>query len=244
MMCDLNCKNLKCIATGECVDVPAVADAPSLAPTYCSVDGAAWCEVCAEKGRCSWCPASKPIRRTVIAFTGLAGSGKSTAALHLVKNHGFERVRFAGPLKAMLAALGCTPAEIDGDRKEVPCDLLGGKTPRHAMQTLGTEWGRDLIAPDLWIRAWEAACAKVLAGKPIVVDDCRFPNEAEAIRRAGGVIVQIKRPGAGTTAAGHVSEAHHLPALTIVSNTSTETAFLAVIDTLVRDLSWANVEPA
>jgi hypothetical protein len=69
--------------------------------------------------------------------------------MHLVNHRGFARVRFAGPLKAMMAALGCTNAEIDGDRKEVPCDLLGGKSPRWAMQTLGTEWGRKLIGDDL-----------------------------------------------------------------------------------------------
>lgn len=175
--------------------------------------------------------------RTVIAFTGLAGAGKSTAAAHLVKRHGFERIRFAGPFKAMMAALGCTPEQIDGSEKETPCDLLGGKTPRHAMQTLGTEWGRDLIVSDLWIRAWRAAVAKVPAGTPIVIDDCRFPNEAEAVRAAGGILVRIDRPGAGTTSV-HASEQHDLPAVTTLRNVADEHYLRDLVDTLIADLSW------
>ncbi|WP_296584874.1 deoxynucleotide monophosphate kinase [Xanthobacter sp.] len=145
-------------------------------------------------------------RQIIIGFAGRAGAGKTTAAQHLVQHHGFERVRFAGPLKAMMRALGCTEEEVDGARKEMPCDLLGGRTPRLAMQWLGTEWGRDMIAPDLWTRAWEYAAA----GKPrVVVDDVRFPNEVEAVRRLGGVVLQLIAPGdlaLASSFAGHVSE--------------------------------------
>jgi hypothetical protein len=31
----------------------------------------------------------------------------------------------------------------------------------------------------------------------LVVTDVRFPNEADAIRQAGGVVVRIERPGVG-----------------------------------------------
>lgn len=145
-------------------------------------------------------------RQIIIGFAGRAGAGKTTAAKHLVQHHGFVRVRFAGPLKAMMRALGCTEEEVDGAGKELPCDLLGGRTPRQAMQWLGTEWGRDMIAPDLWTRAWEYAAA----GKPrVVVDDVRFPNEVEALRRLGGVVIQLLAPGdlePASQAAGHVSE--------------------------------------
>lgn len=177
--------------------------------------------------------------RTIIAFTGLAGAGKSTAAFHLVKSRGFERVRFAGPLKAMMAALGLTAAEIDGDRKEQPCDLLGGKTPRWAMQTIGTEWGRKLIGDDLWIRAWQHAVSQLPAGVPVVVDDCRFPNEAAAVQAAGGILVRIDRPGAGT-ASVHESEQHALPAVRTLHNTLDEKNLREQIDVLLRDLSWAD----
>ncbi|MFG1370674.1 deoxynucleotide monophosphate kinase [Xanthobacter oligotrophicus] len=140
----------------------------------------------------------------LIGFAGRAGAGKTTAARHLIERHGFERVRFAGPLKEMMRALGCTEDEIDGTRKEVPCDLLGGRTPRQAMQWLGTEWGREMIAPDLWTRAWAYAAA----GKPkVVVDDVRFPNEVEAIRAFGGVVIEITTAAAANPSTlQHVSE--------------------------------------
>lgn len=178
--------------------------------------------------------------RRIVAFTGLAGSGKSTAALHLVKSADYERVRFAGPLKAMMAALGLTHEEIEGHLKEKPCALLGGKTPRYAMQTIGTEWGRDIIARDLWIRAWSAAVDRLPVGVPVVVDDCRFENEAAAVLAAGGQIIRVVRPGAGAGAAGHSSEAEvgSLPATLEIQNDSTLAAFLERIDVAVRDLSW------
>lgn len=175
--------------------------------------------------------------RTIIAFTGLAGAGKSTAASHLVNHSVYTRVRFAGPLKAMMAALGLTAAEIDGDRKEEPCALLGGKTPRWAMQTIGTEWGRKLIDESLWVRAWRADVDRLPEGWPVVVDDCRFPNEAAAIQAAGGHIVRIERPGAGT-ASKHESELHQLPAMLTIQNDKSEADLFRQIDSFLRDLSW------
>lgn len=187
---------------------------------------------------CGDCP-RQGHSRLIIGLSGLAGSGKSTAAAHLVHRHGFARVRFAGPLKAMMAALGLTHEQIEGSEKEVPCALLGGRTPRYAMQTIGTEWGRDLIAPDLWIRAWRAAVDAVPAGQPIVCDDVRFPNEADAIRAAGGFLVRVERPGAGAGAAGHSSEGQDLgvPVCTIENNQ--DLAWLALrVNAVVRNLSW------
>jgi hypothetical protein len=184
-------------------------------------------------------PLLVPSTRTVIAFTGLAGSGKSTAAAHLVKHFGFTRVRFAGPLKDMMRALGLTEAEIEGSLKETPCDLLGGKTPRYAMQTIGTEWGRDIITPDIWIRAWQAAVDRLPVGASVVVEDCRFPNEGDAVSAAGGIIVRVERPGAGSGAAGHSSEAYAIPAVFTLHNTGSLTDFLVGVDAAVRDLSWA-----
>lgn len=142
----------------------------------------------------------------IIALTGYAGSGKSTAAKILVERHGFTLVKFAGPLKQMMRCLGLGDREIEGDLKERPLDVLGGKTPRHAMQTLGTEWGRDLIDPDLWVNvAMEAAWRLTDEGGKVVLDDCRFLNEAAAVRAEGGMIAEVIRPGVGPQS-GHASE--------------------------------------
>jgi hypothetical protein len=106
----------------------------------------------------------------------------------------------------MLRAIGLDDRHIEGDLKEKPCDLLAGQTPRHAMQTLGTEWGRQCIAPDLWVALCRREIALCLAqGESVVVDDVRFENEAAVIRALGGCVLSIDR--AENADKSHVSEA-------------------------------------
>ena len=112
------------------------------------------------------------------ACTGPGLAWQVHAVGHLVAKHGFVRVRFADPLKAMMRQLGPGEREIDGDLKEVPSAILGGQTPRYAMQHLGTEWGRNLIHPDLWVMAWKERAKQC---ERVVADDCRFPNEVQNI---------------------------------------------------------------
>lgn len=146
----------------------------------------------------------------MIALTGYAGSGKTTAAKYLVEAHGFTLVKFAGPLKSMMRCLGLGDREIEGDLKEQPCAILGGKTPRHAMQTLGTEWGRALIHSDLWVNAAMEMAADVLDhGGRVVIDDMRFGNEVKAVKSNGGIIIRINRPGVGPVNA-HTSESNDI----------------------------------
>ena len=93
------------------------------------------------------------------------------------------------------AGLGLSEEQVNGSRKGEPDPSLGGHTPRYLMQTLGTEWGRRMISDDIWLRAW----VKALGGhRNVVVDDVRFPNEAELIRSLGGYIIQIDRPNGPT----------------------------------------------
>lgn len=157
----------------------------------------------------------------LIGITGYAGSGKTTAARILVERHKFLQVKFAGPLKAMVRCLGLGDAEIEGNLKELPSAILGGKTPRHAMQTLGSEWGRDLIHPNLWVNAAMAMVDDALDhGGRVVIDDLRFPNEAEAIKSRGGMIVRIQRDGVGPVNAHH-SEANDIPPDWMIYNSGT-----------------------
>lgn len=138
----------------------------------------------------------------VIGLVGLKQAGKSTTADYLVRRHGFERGKFAAALKAMLRVLllyrgaGDEIVErmIEGDLKEVSTPLLNWKTPREAMQTLGTEWGRDCVHPDLWVDTETERVGRSLT-RGVVFEDVRFPNEVAAIRRMGGRIWQIDRPG-------------------------------------------------
>lgn len=138
----------------------------------------------------------------LIALSGPAGSGKSTAAAYLVECHGFTLVKFATPLKNMLRAVGLTEREIEGDLKEVPNDKLCRRTPRYAMQTLGTEYGRNIIGETFWTNLWEREAQRY---DRVVCDDCRFENEAATIRNMGGIIVGLT--GRGGIAGAHMSEA-------------------------------------
>ena len=136
----------------------------------------------------------------LIGFCGLKGSGKDTAAgpfLHA----GWQKVAFAQTLKDMvhvlLRARGCHDPEryTDGDRKEFATPYLMNRTARHVMQTLGTEFGRDQVHPDLWIDTWRIKVSDLLeAGEGVVVTDIRFQNEADAIKKLGGRVFRVVRP--------------------------------------------------
>jgi hypothetical protein len=144
----------------------------------------------------------------LIGLTGAAGCGKSTAAQHLIGVYGFLRVKLAEPLKDMLRAVGLTDDEIEGHLKEKPCAILCGNTPRHAMITLGTEWGRECIGSNFWTGLWTRKVERYLdEGHDIVVDDCRFQNEVEAIEALGGHVIKVIRPCNDLPAINHVSEA-------------------------------------
>lgn len=140
------------------------------------------------------------MKHTLIAFTGLAQAGKTTAASFL-ENVGYQRLSFAAPLKAMIAVL-----TRETDKDALPPELCG-KTLREAYQSLGTEWARNMIGQDIWINVARARIQEVLASpdiRGVVVDDVRFDNEAELIRSLGGVVIKVNRPN--LSAMDHASE--------------------------------------
>lgn len=131
----------------------------------------------------------------MIGVTGRKYHGKDSVSRELALQ-GYKVLRFAGPLKAMLRAFYKShdlddytiERKIEGDLKEFPCPLLRGKTPRFAMQTLGDEWGRQLIAVDLWT---ESMRVRLAATEKAVVPDCRYPNEADFLRSLGADIWRV-----------------------------------------------------
>jgi hypothetical protein len=139
----------------------------------------------------------------IIGITGYKSSGKSVVARWLVDNYKYTQISFAYPLKNMLKAIGLTDEQLYGDLKEIPCELLLGQTPRWAMQSLGTEWGRKLIHEDLWLNAWKHTVA---SHSNVVVDDFRFPNEAKMFHAMGAKTIRVIRPGMDINASVHESE--------------------------------------
>jgi hypothetical protein len=65
-------------------------------------------------------------------------------------------------------------------------------TPRLALQTLGTEWGRRLYE-NVWVDYAFAQIEK-MDGKRFCISDVRFPNEVRGIASNGGECFRIRRP--------------------------------------------------
>ena len=139
----------------------------------------------------------------LIGIAGRARSGKDTVANFIIAAIGGYRYSFADPIRAMLAPLGVDMNDPYWQaRKEDVIPALG-VSPRRMMQTLGTEWGRQLINPDLWIIM---AHQRLLQNGPgMVIPDVRFENEAAWIRKHGGWIIHVIRPEAKAVEA-HASE--------------------------------------
>lgn len=152
-------------------------------------------------------PVNKPI---LIGLYGKARSGKDTAAAHLADKLKLHQYSFAEPLKTMLKSVFGDHFH-EGDRSGICPET--GQTYRHMMQTLGTEWGRQLMTPNIWVnlvdRRWQHVRKRM--GFPdaqgMVLSDIRFDSEAEWLIANGGYIIEIQRPGVAIAESSHASEA-------------------------------------
>jgi len=144
----------------------------------------------------------------LIGITGKARSGKDTFAEMLERELDealgvlslTSVASFADPIKDMLYG------GLDLEDKDPEAEEVYGKSYRYLAQALGTEWGREMIDPDIWVRAFHAQYKDDT--NPIILTDVRFENEARFIRDRVGVIVHMERPDQEIIAeSGHKSEA-------------------------------------
>jgi hypothetical protein len=128
----------------------------------------------------------------IIGLCGAAGAGKGSVANVLVTKYFFSEIAFADPLYQMISTVTGLTVEQLHDRavKEAAIGWLG-KSPRQLLQTLGTEWGRGMVADDLWVRL---AMRRAREHGDTVITDVRFDNEAEAVLAGGGEVWQVARP--------------------------------------------------
>jgi hypothetical protein len=112
----------------------------------------------------------------LIGLVGLAGAGKNTAADVFIRA-GYQDVAFADEIKRIARQMGWT-GEKTG-------------TGRELLQNIGMA-GRA-YDPNVWINIvkW---CNPIRFGAPTVITDVRFQNEADWIKRAGGLLIRIVRP--------------------------------------------------
>ena len=130
----------------------------------------------------------------IIAFGHKAQTGKDTAGEYLVERYGFKRIAFADRLKEMCSLLTGIPfEEFFGEAKHTYNERWG-MTHREMAQKMGTEAIRNGFHEDAWAIA---ALSNLDPNKDYVVTDMRFPNEAEEVRRQGGVLIRIDRDTTG-----------------------------------------------
>jgi hypothetical protein len=140
----------------------------------------------------------------IIGICGFIGSGKDTVADYLVNFHEFRRESFASTLKdAVAAVFGWDRTMLEGRTKEArewreqvdpwwAAKLdMPTLTPRWVLQYWGTEVCRKAFHDDIWIASLENKLRN--SRDNVVISDCRFPNEIESLKRAGGNIIWVQR---------------------------------------------------
>ncbi len=146
----------------------------------------------------------------LIGLAGWAKSGKDTIADYLVREHGYRRVSFADPMREALLRLDPLIPMMTGHMRLSSAVRLMGwedlkrESPevRELLQRFGTEVGRQMFDQDFWVKL---ALSSILPGEKIVFSDVRYKNEAESIRKLGGVIFKVVRDGVAP-ANNHSSE--------------------------------------
>lgn len=165
----------------------------------------------------------------LIGICGRKRHGKDSVGRILRDTHGFRLTAFADPVKRVamdVYGLSWEQCYGDGPEKEA-VDPNWGLSPRVIMQRIGTEVGRS-IHPDTWVKHTLDNIRSAADGEGFVerddvgrrfnripptvastlwvVTDVRFPNEATAIRAAGGRVVKVVRPSLGVPTDEHPSE--------------------------------------
>ena len=128
----------------------------------------------------------------ILAFCGPIGSGKDEAAT-VAGEFGYDKIGFADHLKEVCKFITGHDYTL---RETKDSEVFPGVTGRRVLEVIGTEAMRTLN-PNFWID-------KVLEKKDIAICDVRFPNEVEAIQKAGGIVIKIIREGCQRT--GHESD--------------------------------------
>ena len=140
----------------------------------------------------------------IIGICGFIGSGKDTIADYLVNLHHFRRESFASTLKdAVAQVFGWDRTMLEGRTKQArewreQVDPWWAErlhmptlTPRWILQYWGTEVCRAGFHDDIWIASLENKLRH--SQDDVVISDCRFPNEIQAIKNAGGKVIRVTR---------------------------------------------------
>lgn len=146
-------------------------------------------------------PLKKMVREAFPKFTDNSIYGPSEEREQLYEDYPFRGI-------CLTCSTPCSPHPDPTHRRVWHCDSCHAWypryiTPRVALQTLGTEWGRTLCA-DIWVKA----CIDRIVQQPEYnwcISDLRFNNEANYLRKVGGKVIRLTR-ASNERASVHQSE--------------------------------------
>lgn len=152
-----------------------------------------------------------PLLLPVIAFGHQSRVGKDTAAQGAFEAvPTAERFAFADALKGLCAQLfgryGLRDREfyeLRPDLRNEPVYVSSGMTPTEVWVHVGKAM-REVHA-DVWVD-WVLKQTRLDPVDLILISDLRFPNEARAVRRVGGLCVKVVRPDAALPVHGADNE--------------------------------------
>ena len=131
-------------------------------------------------------------KMAILGITGGIGSGKDTFC-----DQAFAvKIGFADKLKEICHNITGHDYNL---RETKDMEVLPGITGRKLLETIGA--AMRSLNENFWV---DIALEKAKLYDNVVIPDTRYPNEVEAIRKLGGKIVRINRPGCQRT--GHESD--------------------------------------
>lgn len=137
-----------------------------------------------------------------IALAGKFAVGKTSIANILVENHGYARLSIAASLKQFVNDMYAR--DVYGDNSEASLqksDILWVNSPDGKKQVTVRELLQDVgntmktIDQDIWLRGVRHKVSLLNEmGAPVVIDDVRFPREADYLSLLGFFVVRISAP--------------------------------------------------
>lgn len=166
----------------------------------------------------------------IILLVGKRGVGKTTVADYICSRFGFTKYSFASPMKKALKEIFMFDDNQMYSTEKDEVDERLGITPRKMLQIFGTELfqydiyqhiptlAEKIPRRTLWTNRFKWWYERILSDCAVtyemegvdkminvVIDDGRFPHEADAIREMGGFIITLTRD-TGLPFMTHLSE--------------------------------------
>ena len=125
-----------------------------------------------------------------IGFAGAIGAGKDLCAEILGGMAGIPIMAFADPVRWAASAMFNVPVEnFLTQEGKASMNQVWGMTHRDMLRLVGTEMGREVVRPDMWIHNLKQ---RAKDRRFVIVSDVRFDDEAAFIRE-NGVLVHVSR---------------------------------------------------